>query len=210
MVLSRTHTYRTSIHRVLHIGVHLGALLPLVWLFWAVPRGLLGGEPVEELIHFIGLGALRLLLLSLLVSPLVKYCKFPALITLRRPLGLWCYVWASLHFLAWLAFDLAFEWAFIGEEIIKRWYILLGVSLWLILSALAITSLPRLMRAMKGKWRKLHKWIYPAAIMACIHFWWSLKSGWIEPATYLLIAFILIGFRKNKLLRSRKRRNPAI
>jgi len=187
---------------VLHSGVHLGALLPLVWLFWAVPAGELGGDPVEELIHFLGLGALRLLILSLLISPLVTHFHYAALFKLRRPLGLWAYTWASLHFFAWLAFDLAFEWGLITEEIIKRRYILLGFSLWLMLSALAFTSLPRLMRAMKRKWQKLHWWIYPAAIMGCIHFWWSLKSGWVEPAVYLLITLVLIGWRKKKLFRA--------
>ncbi|MBL4781393.1 MAG: sulfoxide reductase heme-binding subunit YedZ [Porticoccaceae bacterium] len=182
------------------MGVHLAALLPLVWLFWAVPAGELGGDPVEELIHFLGLGALRLLLLSLLIAPLVKYLQIAALFKLRRPLGLWAYTWASLHFFAWLALDLVFEWGLIAEEIIKRSYILLGFSLWLILSALALTSLPRLMRAMQSKWQKLHWWIYPAAIMGCIHFWWSLKSGWFEPAVYLLISLVLIALRKKKLL----------
>ncbi|OUS13516.1 sulfoxide reductase heme-binding subunit YedZ [Gammaproteobacteria bacterium 53_120_T64] len=186
---------------VLHGGVHLAALLPLAWLFWAIPAGELGGDPVEELIHFLGLGALRLLLLSLLISPLLKSLKIAALFKLRRPLGLWAYTWASLHFFAWLALDLVFEWGLIGEEIIQRSYILLGFCLWLILSALALTSLPRLMRAMQSKWQKLHWWIYPAAIMGCIHFWWSLKSGWLEPAVYLLITLVLIGLRQQKLLR---------
>src|SRR5690554_1283926 len=70
---------------LLRVAVHLGALLPLTWLVYAVPRGTLGGDPVQALIHFFGLGALRLLLLALLVSPLVKVLRFSPLLRLRRP-----------------------------------------------------------------------------------------------------------------------------
>lgn len=195
---------KTQLALSLRWATHLLSLLPLLWLYWAIPGGALGGDPVEELIHFLGIGALRLLLLCLLVSPLAKLLHFNQLIKLRRPLGLWCYTWASLHLATWIAFDLGFEWSLIGEEIVKRNYILVGFASWLILSALAITSLPRLMRKMGRRWKKLHRWIYPLAILVCIHFWWSLKSGWIEPATYLLMALFLLALRRTRLFPARR------
>lgn len=181
--------------------VHLGGLLPLLWLFVAVPAGALGGDPVKELIHYLGLGALRLLLLTLAVSPVARRLRYPLLIRLRRPLGLWCFVWASLHFSAWLSLDLAFSWWLIGEEIVKRTYLLLGFATWLILLALAVTSLPALVRRMGPRWRTLHSLIYPAVLLACVHFWWSQKSGWIEPALYLAVALVLLWLRRRKARR---------
>ncbi len=182
----------------LQVTVHLGALLPLLWLFAAVPAGALGGDPVKELIHFLGLGALRLLLLTLVVSPVARRLRYPLLIRLRRPLGLWCFVWASLHFSAWLSLDLAFSWSLIGEEIVKRTYLLLGFATWLILLTLAVTSLPALVRRLGSRWRTLHRLIYPAVLLACVHFWWSQKSGWIEPALYLVVALVLLWLRRMK------------
>lgn len=200
-VTMQSVTIRNRLANGLHVAVHLGALLPLLWLIVAIPQGRLGGDAVEELIHYLGIGALRLLLLTLLVSPLAEKLKFGRLLRLRRPLGLWCFVWASLHFTAWLSLDLAFTWSLIGEEIIKRSYILIGFSAWLVLCALAITSVPKLMRNMGRYWKKLHRWIYLAVLLASVHFWWSLKSGWIEPCIYLSAAIFLLWLRRRKMLK---------
>lgn len=188
--------------RGLQLLVHLGALLPLVWLILvALPQGRLGGDPVQGLTHYLGMGAIRLLYLTLCVSPLARRLKVGQLMRLRRPLGLWCFVWASLHFYVWLALDLQFYWALIGTEIVQRKFLLLGFAMWLILLAQAITSIPRLMRAMKRNWRRLHSLIYPVALMAPIHFWWSVKSGWIEPLLYFLMALLLLWLRYEQILR---------
>lgn len=185
---------------LLRVLVHVAALMPLLWLYWAIPAGKLGGDPVKELIHFLGLGAIRLLLLTLAIAPLSKLMHFGQLLRLRRPLGLWCYAWACAHFSAWLWLDLALEWHLIGSELIKRTYILLGFSSWIILSVLAITSIPPLVRKLGRRWKKLHGWIYPTSLLVCVHFWWSLKSGWIEPFVYLCLTLLLLSARKRKLL----------
>lgn len=184
----------------LRILTHVTALGLLVWLYVAAINGWLGGEPVEAIIHYLGIGALRLLLLTLAISPLVKLLKFGQLNKLRRPLGLWCFVWASLHFAAWLWLDLALDWTLIGSELVKRSFIVLGFVSWLILLALAITSLPPLVRALGRRWKILHAWVYPTSIAVCIHFWWSLKSGWIEPVIYLGAFVVLILLRRQKAL----------
>lgn len=184
---------------LLQIGVHLGALAPLLWLFFAISDGRLGGDPVKELIHYLGMGTIRLLLLTLLVSPLAKFLHFGQLNRLRRPLGLWCFTWATLHFSAWLALDLGLDWSLIGEELVKRTYILLGFSAWLILLALAITSIPAVLRKMGRNWKKLHGLLYVVVLLACWHFWWSVKSGWIEPAIYFSVAILLLVWRRESL-----------
>lgn len=192
---------KNALALVLRILVHLICFGLLIWLYLAATNGDLGGEPVEAMIHYLGIGALRLLLLTLVISPLVKISRYGQLNKLRRPLGLWCFVWASLHFCGWLWLDLGLDWSLIGSELVKRSYIILGFICWLLLLTLAITSLPILVRALGKRWKILHAWIYPVAITACIHFWWSLKSGWIEPAIYLAIFIFLIFLRGKKALR---------
>ncbi|MCK7598689.1 sulfoxide reductase heme-binding subunit YedZ [Microbulbifer sp. CAU 1566] len=186
---------------MLQLAVHIGALLPLLWLFVAINQGRLGGDPVKELIHYLGMGSIRLLLLTLLVSPLAKSLQFGQLNRLRRPLGLWCFTWASLHFCTWLALDLGLDWSLIGGELVKRTYILLGFSAWLILLAQAITSIPALLRKMGKSWKKLHGLLYVVVLLACWHFWWSVKSGWIEPAIYFAIAVCLLVWRRAAVAR---------
>lgn len=192
------------------MGVHLGALAPLLWLFLAVPRGHLGGDPVQGVIHYLGIGALRLLLLTLLVSPLARLLKYPSLIRLRRPLGLWCFAWATLHFAAWMILDLALEWRLIGAEIVERSYLLVGFAAWLLLGLLAITSLPTVVRRMGRRWKPLHRLVYLALPLACLHFWWSQKSGWLDPAIYTLLALALLAARwRGRRLAAKRRLRAA-
>lgn len=196
---ARPLQWRKTVAVILQIMVHLGALAPLLWLYFAINQGLLGGDPVKELIHFLGLGALRLLMLTLLVSPLASGLSFGQLNRLRRPLGLWCFTWASLHFFTWLALELGFDWSLIGSELVERSYILVGFSAWLLLLALAVTSIPRLIRLMGKNWKRLHGLVYPVLLLGCWHFWWSLKSGWMEPAIYLAGALLLLWLRRRKV-----------
>ena len=186
--------------------VHLGSLGFLLWLGYAVPAGLLGGDPVQGLTHYLGKGALHLLLLTLLVSPLAKRWRQGQLIKLRRPLGLWCAAWASLHFMVWLGLDLQFDWGLIGGELVKRSYIVVGMVALLLLLALGITSIPALLRRMGPAWQKLHNWIYGVALLVPVHYWWSVKSGWQEPLIYLVLACALLWPRREKLLRTWRRR----
>lgn len=191
--------FRKTLAIILQVAAHIGSALPLLWLFYAVNAGLMGGDPVKELIHFLGIGALRLLLLTLLVSPLAQWRSTGKLNRLRRPLGLWCFTWASLHFTSWLALDLAFDWSLIGGELIERSYILLGFMAWILLLALALTSIPKLMRLMGKHWKRLHGFAYVVLLLGCWHFWWSVKSGWMEPALYLAAALFLLLLRRRKV-----------
>ncbi|MGI1679731.1 MAG: protein-methionine-sulfoxide reductase heme-binding subunit MsrQ [Cellvibrionaceae bacterium] len=185
----------------LKLALHIGSALPIIWLYFAIPTDKLGGDPVQGLTHFLGLGAIRLLLLSLCITPIAKQFKLGKLLRLRRPLGLWCFAYATLHFAVWIVLDIQFYWGLIGEEIIKRNYLLIGFLAWLILLPLAITSIPTFQRVMKGYWKKLHNWIYLVALLAPIHFFWSVKSEMIEPCIYLVIALGLLVFRHKTLLK---------
>lgn len=189
----RRLSYRTvAISRAV---LHVLACLPLVWLFVAVNSGQAGGDPVQYIIHFLGKGALNLLVLTLLISPLARWLKQGQLMQLRRPLGLWAFAYACCHLAAYVSFDLLFAWQLVGKELVKRPYLLVGITVWLILLAIAVTSFKMLQRRMGRRWQQLHNWVYLAIVLAGIHYYWSVKSEIIEPSIYLTIIALLLLIR---------------
>lgn len=185
----------------LKVGLHAAAVLPLLWLPWAFEVGRFSADPIPELLQFLGDWSLRLLLLTLCISPLAKKLKNGALIKVRRLLGLWCFTYASLHLLVWLLLDLQLAWGQIGEEIVKRGFITLGMVSWVVLLLLAVTSTRGWQRRLGSRWQRLHNWTYLAALLIPIHFWWGVKSGWMEPAFYLALSLGLLWWRRDKLSR---------
>lgn len=176
---------------------HLLALSPIGYLLWMVFRGEAGGDPVQYIIHYTGMGALNTLVVVLLISPIAKRFKLGVLMQTRRLVGLYVFVYASLHITAFLSLDLLFEWQLLAREIVKRPYILVGASAYLLLIMLSITSLNRLKRKMGRRWQTLHNGIYVIAILAPIHFYWSVKSEVIEPSLYIVIFAALLLLRVN-------------
>lgn len=159
------------------------------------------GDPVDALLHFSGIGSLNLLLLSLAITPAAMKLKASALIRLRRLLGLYAFFYAFLHLLTFILFELQLEWSLILTEIVKRPFITVGFSAWLILLLLTITSTKKLQQKMGKHWQSLHGWIYVAAPLVVIHFYWSVKSEIVEPILYALTLLILLWSRKEKLIR---------
>lgn len=192
---------RQRLTTLLHILAHAVPFAYLAWLVWVIFTGGFGADPVQGMTHYLGMGTLRLLLLTLTVTPLARYAKMPGLIKVRRPLGLWCFTYACLHFSVWITLDLQFMWGLIGEEIVKRTYLLVGFSAWVILLLLAVTSFKKLQRRMGSAWKKLHHWIYLCILLGCLHFIWAKKSGLIEPGIYFALAFFLLAFRYKILLK---------
>lgn len=176
----------------LRLALHICALAPIVWLYAAVNAGAAGGDPVQYIIHFLGKGALNLVLLSLCVSPLARWLKQGQLMQLRRPLGLWAFAYACCHLMAYVSFDLLFAWQLVGEELIKRPYLLLGLVTWLISLALALSSFKAAQRRMGKRWQQLHNLVYIAVVLAGIHYYWSVKSEIVEPMIYLTIIVLLL------------------
>jgi sulfoxide reductase heme-binding subunit YedZ len=182
--------------------VHALALTPLAllsWKFWQVfsERDIdaLGADPVAAIEHELGLWALRLLLLTLAITPLRQLTGKPALLQFRRMLGLYAFAYASLHFAAWLGLDLRGYWSTLFEEIVKRPYITVGFAAWLLLVPLAVTSTRGWMRRLGRNWGRLHKLVYPVAALAVLHFWWIVKSDYREPLLYAAILAVLLGWR---------------
>lgn len=185
---------------LLKVALHLAAFLPLVYLFMAAMQGWLSADPAKDIQHFTGRMALKLLLATLLVSPLTRYLKQPLLIRTRRLLGVWCFVWASLHLTSYYLLELGYDHLrLLGSEIVSRPYLLLGMLCWVILFALAVTSFQRAQRRLGRRWQTLHNAIYLVAILAPVHYLWSVKVFSPQPWIYALLALLLLGWRYNKL-----------
>jgi sulfoxide reductase heme-binding subunit YedZ len=185
---------------VLKVALHLAAFLPFVYLFMAASQGWLSADPAKDIQHFTGRMALKLLLATLLVSPLTRYLKQPLLIRTRRLLGVWCFAWASLHLTSYYLLELGYDHLrLLGSELVSRPYLLLGMISWIILFALAITSFQRMQRKLGRRWQTLHNGVYLVAILAPIHYLWSVKVLSPQPLIYALLAILLLGWRYNKL-----------
>ncbi|WP_058973144.1 protein-methionine-sulfoxide reductase heme-binding subunit MsrQ [Type-D symbiont of Plautia stali] len=185
---------------LLKVMLHLAAFLPFVYLFMAASQGWLSADPAKDIQHFTGRMALKLLLATLLVSPLTRYLKQPLLIRTRRLLGVWCFIWACLHLTSYYLLELGYNHLqLLGKEIVSRPYLLLGMICWLVLFALAITSFQRAQRKLGRRWQTLHNGIYLVAILAPIHYLWSVKVFSPQPWIYALLALVLLGWRYNKL-----------
>ncbi|WP_370560610.1 protein-methionine-sulfoxide reductase heme-binding subunit MsrQ [Edwardsiella tarda] len=184
---------------LLKIAIWLAAALPLIWLPLAAALGALSADPAKDIQHITGLMALKLLLATLLVSPLARFTRQAALMRTRRLLGLWCFAWASLHLLSYLMLELGGNLRLLGSELLRRPYLTLGLAAWLILLALALTSTRRAMSALGTRWQRLHNLIYLAAIAVPIHYLWSVKTLSPQPFFYALGALILLALRYQKI-----------
>ena len=184
----------------LKVVLHLAAFLPFVYLFMAASQGWLSADPAKDIQHFTGRMALKLLLATLLVSPLTRYLKQPLLIRTRRLLGVWCFAWASLHLTSYYLLELGYDHLrLLGSELVSRPYLLLGMISWTILFALAITSFQRMQRKLGRRWQTLHNGVYLVAILAPIHYLWSVKVLSPQPLIYAVLAIALLAWRYNKL-----------
>lgn len=196
--MSRAAVQRALLHPLAKPLVFVLWLLPLAWLFWAAWADRLGANPAEALIRALGDWTLRALVLVLLVTPLRTLLAWPALARFRRMLGVYVFVYATLHWLAYAWFDMGFVWADVLADIPKRPFILVGSLAWLLLLALAATSFNRAIRWLgAARWQKLHRAVYAVAVLAILHFFWMRagKNDFAEVAVYAAILAALLGWR---------------
>ncbi len=181
---------------LLKITAHALALWPAAWLMARALNNQLGADPIAALTHGTGEWALRLLLLSLAMTPLRHLLKHSWPIKFRRLIGLYAFFYASLHFAVYLFLELGSGyWSQIGADILKRPFITIGFAAWLLLIPLAITSNQWMMRKLKKNWLTLHKSVYVIAVLAVLHFWWLVKSDVREPLVYAGVLAVLFGVR---------------
>ena len=181
---------------VLKVLLHLAGFLPLLWLLLSIDQGWFSADPAKDIQHFTGRMALKFLLASLAVTPLARYGKQPLLIRVRRLLGLWCFAWATLHLVSYSLLELGIDnIGLLGSELIYRPYLTFGLISWVILLLLAATSFQKAQRRLGKRWQTLHYTVYLVAILAPIHYLWSVKVLSPQPWIYALLAAILLAFR---------------
>lgn len=170
-------------------------LIPLLWLAVDIADNQLGGNPIQAVHIRLGDWALRFLWLTLAITPLQTITQWRGLSDYRQLLGLYAFFYASLHLLVYLTVDQGLIWRMIAIDILESPYIWFGMLAYLIVLALAITSSKSAKKKLGKNWKKLHRYIYIAAGAAIIHYFWQLKGNLAEPLLYLLLIFLLLGFR---------------
>jgi methionine sulfoxide reductase heme-binding subunit len=158
--------------------------------------GTLGVNPIEKLMDSLGEMALRLIVLTLLISSLSEFKKFRFLTEVRRMIGLFAFFYVSCHFLTYIALDHFFDITFIIKDIIKRPFITFGFISFIFLIPLAITSPKIILKKLGFKiWKKIHYLIYPAAILSSVHFYMLVRANKTEPAIYIFLILALLLYR---------------
>jgi sulfoxide reductase heme-binding subunit YedZ len=185
---------------------------PLVFLLCLVPAALVVGDafgitgqlsanPVEDILDRFGNWAIRLIMITLTVTPLRQITGWNWLTRFRRMLGLFTFFYALMHFLTWLlldrglAVDPAFQWAAILEDLTERPFITIGFAALLLLTAMAVTSTNSMRRRMRQAWDKLHYSVYAVGVLGVWHYWWQVKKDTSDAWIYAVILALLLGYR---------------
>ena len=171
------------------------ALIPFIWLLLKVFQNDLGPDPAQALSIETGEWALRFLLLTLAITPFRQIFRMAEIARLRRMIGLFAFFYASIHFLSWMAFILGFRWLAIAEELVERPYITVGFMAYVILFLLGVTSTNSMVRRLGKNWKRLHKFVYAASILAIVHLLWILRTDVTEAVIYGVLLAILLGYR---------------
>ncbi|MCB1660040.1 MAG: sulfoxide reductase heme-binding subunit YedZ [Moraxellaceae bacterium] len=184
----------------------IALLLPCVWLLFSALMNQLGADPAKKLVDETGLWAIQCLWLSLAMTPLKNWTGSSQWIQYRRMTGLFAFFYALLHLLSYVFLLFGAQWAFIGSELSKRPYIIVGFTAFVLLVPLAITSTKQWQRRLKRHWLTLHKLVYLIAILALVHFIWLKKLGIFAVWPYALVLLILFAERVRVYFRLKKQR----
>lgn len=181
---------------VLKVIVWALCLCPVSLLAWKATHDLLGANPLSEITLSTGHWTLYFLLITLSISPLRKITHLNWLIRFRRLLGLFAFFYGCLHLMTYLWFDKFFDIHEIVKDIYKRPFITAGMTAWLLMFPLAITSTAWSIRWLGGsRWQKLHRLIYASAVAGVVHFWWLVKRDLTRPEMMAVLLSFLLGFR---------------
>jgi len=191
---------------------------PLVFLLCLLPAafvvgdafgvsGQLSANPVEDILDRFGNWAIRLIMITLAVTPVRQITGWNWLTRFRRMLGLFTFFYALLHFLTWLlldrglAVDPAFQWAAIVEDLTERPFITIGFAALLLLTAMAVTSTNGMRRRMRRAWDRLHYSAYAVGVLGVWHYWWQVKKDTSDAWIYAVIIALLLGYRAWRKIR---------
>lgn len=179
----------------LRLLAHVLALLPFVLLVWDYTQNQLTVNPIQEITQRTGTYALALLVVSLACTPLNTLFGLRQVLPMRRPLGLYAFFYATLHFLTFAVLDYGLDLALLQEAIFQKRYALVGFAAFLILLPLAITSTKGWMRRLGKNWKRLHRAVYVAGVLVILHYLWAVKSITLEPLLYAAAVGALLMLR---------------
>ena len=182
----------------LRILVHVGALVPLGWMVWQYTQGLFLVDPVREMTTLTGKTALILLVLSLACTPINTVFGFRQVLRVRRALGVYAFLYAGVHFMIFVGLDYGFDLGLLRQAIFDQRYVLVGFAAGLILLVLALTSTRGWKRRLGRNWKRVHRLVYLAGILAVLHFAWLVKDIG-EPLRYAAIIVLLLVLRIPRL-----------
>ena len=188
--------------------VFLACLMPFAWLVTRALTGRLGINPVEDLELTTGIWTLRFLVFTLLVTPVRRITGWNRVIQYRRMLGLFTFFYASVHFAIYIGIDQFFAFGFIVKDVVKRPFITMGFTAFVLMIPLALTSTTGWIRRLGRRWQVLHRLIYVSAVCAAIHYLWKVKVMIGSPVYYAAIVAVLLLFRAAWAVRQRLARRP--
>lgn len=182
--------------RFTKLVVFINSVIPLILLLWDLYFKRVGPNPLEFATRTTGMLTLIFLCLTVAVTPLRKIFGINSLVKIRRMLGLFAFFYGALHLLTYVWFDRLFNFVSVGQDIVRRPFILAGMTAFVLMVPLAITSTNKMVKRLGGKsWARLHRLVYVAAIAGVVHFWMLVKSDIRLPLTFAFILLFLLGFR---------------
>jgi methionine sulfoxide reductase heme-binding subunit len=185
--------------------VFVSCLGPFLWLVYNAFWGDLGVNPVETITNETGIWTLRLLAVTLAITPLRWLTKWNPIINFRRMIGLFAFFYGTVHFFIYFILDRSFMFDGLWDDIVKRPYITVGFTAFVLMIPLAITSTKGWIRRMGGKrWNLLHKLVYISASLGVLHYWWKVKLDVTNPMIYAGIVAVLLGWRVVKAMNKRQ------
>ena len=168
---------------------------PLLWTGIRFVTDDLGANPIEAVLHLAGRWTLILLLAGLSITPIRRLTRWNQVIKVRRLVGLFTFFYASLHLLLYLGLDQGFAWSYIWEDVAERPFITSGVGAFLLLLPLAVTSTKGWIRRLGKRWQRLHRLVYPAAVLGALHFFWKVKADTFWPLLAATVLAVLLLIR---------------
>ena len=178
--------------KYIRIILHICALLPLAMLFYDLGYENLSVNPIQDITIRTGKPALVFLVLVLSITPVRKWFGLHSLLQFRRILGLYAFMYASLHFLVFIGLDYGFDIELLRSSVFKKPYVVLGLLAYLTLVPLAITSTHGWIRRLGKYWKMLHKLVYLAGILAVSHYIWAVKSDIRQPLMFAAVICVML------------------
>jgi sulfoxide reductase heme-binding subunit YedZ len=185
-----------AVRRIVKPLVFLACLTPFALLVADGFRGELGVNPVETVTNTTGIWTLRLVMITIAITPIRWLTGWNPIIVLRRMVGLFAFFYGSLHFMTYFVLDHSLVFDGLWEDVVKRPYITMGFTAFVLLIPLALTSTQGWIRRLGGRrWNLLHKLVYVTAVLAVVHYWWKVKVDTTYPMYYAILVGVLLGVR---------------